>query len=62
MEGKFRGEETCKMKIHYMETMNPRKVCATAKYLRLPVEYVHAQSWSTFSDGDDHASRNGEKQ
>ncbi len=29
------------MKIYYMETMNPRKVCATAKYLGLPVEYVH---------------------
>jgi glutathione S-transferase len=28
------------MKLHYMKTMNPRKACATAKYLRLPVEYV----------------------
>ena len=117
------------MKLYYMETMNPRKVCATAKYLRSPIEYIPidrvpgglkgaeymainpngrapvlvdgelklwesaaimmhlasqakddlwplpiqrvrsrscagsvTQSWSTFSDGDDHASRNGEKQ
>ena len=28
------------MKLHYMKTMNPRKACATAKYLRSPVEYV----------------------
>lgn len=28
------------MKLYYMETMNPRKACATAKYLRSPVEYV----------------------
>jgi glutathione S-transferase len=28
------------MKLYYMETMNPRKVCATAKYLRSPLEYV----------------------
>jgi hypothetical protein len=37
------------MKLYYMETMNPRKLCATAKYLGSPI-------------GDDHASRNGEKQ
>jgi glutathione S-transferase len=28
------------MKLYYMETMNPRKVCATAKYLRSPIEYI----------------------
>jgi glutathione S-transferase len=28
------------VKLYYMETMNPRKVCATAKYLKLPVDYV----------------------
>jgi glutathione S-transferase len=28
------------MKLYYFETMNPRKVCATAKYLGSPVEYV----------------------
>lgn len=28
------------MKLHYMRTMNPRKACATAKHLNLPVEYV----------------------
>ena len=32
------------MKLYYMETMNPRKVCATAKYLRLPLEYVPIDS------------------
>lgn len=32
------------MKIYYMETMNPRKVCATAKHLGLPVEYVHLET------------------
>jgi glutathione S-transferase len=32
------------MKLYYMETMNPRKVCATAKYLRVPVEYVPIES------------------
>jgi glutathione S-transferase len=28
------------MKLHYMQTMNPRKVCAAAKYLGSPLEYV----------------------
>lgn len=28
------------MKLYYAETMNPRKVCAVAKYLGLPMEYV----------------------
>jgi glutathione S-transferase len=28
------------MKLYYAETMNPRKVCALAKYLELPVELV----------------------
>ena len=28
------------MKLYYAETMNPRKVCALAKYLGLPVEFV----------------------
>ncbi|WNL44803.1 glutathione S-transferase family protein [Dyella sp. BiH032] len=28
------------MKLYYAETMNPRKVCAVAKYLGSPVEYV----------------------
>lgn len=32
------------MKLYYMETMNPRKACAIAKYLRLPVEYVPIES------------------
>jgi len=28
------------MKLYYFETLNPRKVCAVAKYLKAPVEYV----------------------
>lgn len=28
------------MKLHYIRTMNPRKACATAKHLGLPLEYV----------------------
>ncbi|WP_233842003.1 glutathione S-transferase family protein [Dyella sp. 2HG41-7] len=28
------------MKLYYAETMNPRKACAVAKYLNLPMEYV----------------------
>src|SRR5215216_4665076 len=29
------------MKLYYAETMNPRKVCAVARYLEAPVEFVH---------------------
>ncbi|MBV9636289.1 MAG: glutathione S-transferase N-terminal domain-containing protein, partial [Methylobacteriaceae bacterium] len=28
------------MKLHYFETLNPRKACAVAQYLRVPVEFV----------------------
>lgn len=28
------------MKLYYAETMNPRKACAVAKYLGLPMEYI----------------------
>lgn len=28
------------MKLFYCETLNPRKVCAVARYLKLPVEFV----------------------
>ena len=28
------------MKLYYFETLNPRKACAVAKYLRSPVEFV----------------------
>ena len=28
------------MKLYYYETLNPRKACAVAKYLKAPVEYV----------------------
>jgi glutathione S-transferase len=29
------------MKIFYAETINPRKVCAVARYLDLPIDFVH---------------------
>lgn len=29
------------MKLYYAETLNPRKVCAVARYLNSPVEFVH---------------------
>lgn len=29
------------MKLYYSETLNPRKVCAVARHLELPIEYVH---------------------
>ena len=28
------------MKLYYAETINPRKVCAVARYLEVPVEFV----------------------
>lgn len=29
------------MKLFYAETLNPRKVCAVARYLNAPVDYIH---------------------
>jgi glutathione S-transferase len=29
------------MKLYYFDTLQPRKVCAAAKYLKVPVEYVY---------------------
>jgi glutathione S-transferase len=29
------------MKLHWFDTVNPRKACAVAKYLQSPVEFVH---------------------
>ena len=29
------------MKLYWFDTANPRKVCAVAKYLQSPIEYVH---------------------
>jgi glutathione S-transferase len=29
------------VKLYYFDVMNPRKVCALARYLNLPVEFVH---------------------
>ena len=29
------------MKLHYAEVLNPRKVCALAKYIDAPVTYIH---------------------
>lgn len=28
------------MKLHYAETLNPRKACAVARHLEAPVEFV----------------------
>jgi glutathione S-transferase len=46
------------MKIYYMETMNPRKVCATAKYLGVPVEYVHVETVPGGLKGPDYLALN----
>lgn len=29
------------MKLFYAETINPRKACAVARYLNVPIDYVH---------------------
>lgn len=29
------------MKLYYCDTLNPRKVCALARYLDLPIDFVH---------------------
>jgi glutathione S-transferase len=29
------------MKLYWYDTVNPRKVCAVAKYLQSPIEYIH---------------------
>jgi glutathione S-transferase len=31
------------MKLHYAETLNPRKACAVAKYLNSPLDYVRVE-------------------
>ena len=32
--------EEIRMKLYYAETLNPRKVCAVARYLNVPVEFA----------------------
>lgn len=46
------------MKLYYLETMNPRKACATAKYLRSPVEYVPIESVPGGLKGADYMAIN----
>jgi glutathione S-transferase len=41
-----------------METMNPRKVCATAKYLGVPLEYVHIEAVPGGLKGENYLSLN----
>jgi len=37
------AKEDDAMKLYYIETMNPRKACTTAKHLGMPVEYVRLE-------------------
>ena len=46
------------MQLYYFETMNPRKVCATAKYLRSPIEYVRLDPQSGDHTKPEHLARN----
>lgn len=46
------------MKLYYAETMNPRKVCALAKYLGSPVEYVRVDLRKGENRNPDYLARN----
>jgi len=46
------------MKLYYFETMNPRKVCALAKHLRSPVEYVRLDAAQGEHKQPAHLARN----
>jgi len=46
------------MKLYYAETMNPRKVCALAKHLGSPVEYVRVELAQGEHKGPEHLARN----
>lgn len=46
------------MKIYYFETTNPRKVCALAKHLALPVEYVRVDLFKGEHYGEEFAAIN----
>lgn len=40
-ESEFVRNRSPQMKLYYSDTLNPRKVCAVAKHLNSPVEFVH---------------------
>jgi glutathione S-transferase len=46
------------MKLYYFETMNPRKVCALAKYLGSPVEYIRTDLGQGAHKAPDYLARN----
>lgn len=46
------------MKLYYFETMNPRKVCALAKHLGSPVEYVRTDLGQGAHKAPDYLARN----
>jgi glutathione S-transferase len=50
--------EDATMKLYYCETMNPRKACATAKHLGLPVEYQRIDLGRGEHKLPDHLARN----
>jgi glutathione S-transferase len=45
-------------KLYYFETLNPRKVCAVAKHLALPLEYVRLDPLKGEHRTPDHIGRN----
>lgn len=46
------------MELYYFKTMNPRKVCATAKYLQLPMTFVELDPRRGEHKAPAHLSRN----
>ncbi|MGH6761954.1 MAG: glutathione S-transferase family protein [Phyllobacterium sp.] len=46
------------MKLFYSETMNPRKACAVARYLELPVEFVHVDLGKGEQSAPDYVAMN----
>jgi glutathione S-transferase len=46
------------MKLYYIETMNPRKVCATAKHLGVPLDYVRLEVGPRGTRSKDYAAIN----
>jgi glutathione S-transferase len=46
------------MKLYYFESVNPRKVCALAKYLDLPIEYVLLDASKGEHESPAHLARN----
>lgn len=46
------------MKLYYAETMNPRKVCATARHLDVPLDYVKVDLARGEHKSAEHLARN----